>query len=295
MGTRLCTKHVRHVLEKEGYTLIGSYTNSWSLLRYRCSKGHIGEITWNNFQQGHRCGECNGNRKLSFDRVQQAFKDRGYRLLSKKYTNAHTKLRYECPQGHIGSITWGDFYHGGYGCPKCAGNQQLDIIYLKHQFAQYGYKLLSTTYINNQTPLKYQCPKGHIGRIRWSDFQQGYRCAQCKWKGQEKLGQLLEELFPGKVRPEDNLDFLYRQRVDFSIREYKLAFEYDGQQHFEPVSFWGEEIALKNFEVQKRRDKRKEELCQRNQYRLIRVSWREKLSLSNLKKKIDMQSIDTNG
>jgi very-short-patch-repair endonuclease len=47
------------------------------------------------------------------------------------------------------------------------------------------------------------------------------------------LGEILEQIFPGIIGYQDHLDFLGRQRADFSVRKLSLAFEYDGPQHFE--------------------------------------------------------------
>jgi very-short-patch-repair endonuclease len=136
--------------------------------------------------------------------------------------------------------------------------------------------------------LDYRCPKGHCRQITWSDFKQGYRCPICRERKKEKqLGEILENIFPGKIRHLDNLGFLGRQSVDYSVCESRMAFEYDGRQHFEPVMFGSDkEQAELNFILQQERDERKNRLCKENNYCLIRISYREKLSLKNIKRKI---------
>lgn len=50
---------VKHAFEKEGYTLISTeYKNAKSKLKYVCSVGHNGVITWDSWQQGGRCWAC---------------------------------------------------------------------------------------------------------------------------------------------------------------------------------------------------------------------------------------------
>lgn len=56
--------------------------------------------------------------KRSFEEVKSKFDDRGFELLSKVYFNAHRKLRYKCPKGHINSMNWNKFSMGR-GCPDC--------------------------------------------------------------------------------------------------------------------------------------------------------------------------------
>lgn len=93
--------------------------------------------------------------------------------------------------------------------------------------------------------------------------------------GEIKITQLLTEA---------NIDFQAQYRIkefnilspfDFAIfKENKLLglIEYDGQQHFEAVELWGGEKQLK---IQQKRDERKNQWCQENNIRLIRISYTE--------------------
>lgn len=93
--------------------------------------------------------------------------------------------------------------------------------------------------------------------------------------GEIKIAQLLTEA---------NIDFQTQYRIkefnilspfDFAIfKENKLLglIEYDGQQHFEAVELWGGEKQLK---IQQERDERKNQWCQENNIRLIRISYTE--------------------
>ena len=74
-----------------------------------------------------------------------------------------------------------------------------------------------------------------------------------------------------------------RLRFDFLISEHKVLIEFDGEQHFRPITFFGssKETALKVHEEIKRRDKIKNVWATKNGYRLIRIRYdddiREKL------------------
>ena len=68
-------------------------------------------------------------------------------------------------------------------------------------------------------------------------------------------------------------------RFDFYLPDLKLAIEYDGEQHFMPVSrFGGEEQFLR---IQKR-DKFKNEYCKNNNITLIRIPYYEKDNITNI-------------
>lgn len=120
-------------------------------------------------------------RKLTLEFVKEQFEKEGYKLLSRKYINPHSKLVYICPNGHKHGITWSNWSNKKkYRCAYCAGNIRLTINFIKKEFDKENYILLSTIYKNSHQKLKYICPKGHKHSIRWNDWQRGRRCFICK-------------------------------------------------------------------------------------------------------------------
>ena len=111
---------IKEQFKKEEYILLTTeYLNNTQKLYYICPRGHRHYVTWSNWQQGRRC-PCFANRPpITIDIIRDRFKKRDYTLLSTKYINAHSKLKYRCPLGHIGSMSWDNFSHGE-DCPTCA-------------------------------------------------------------------------------------------------------------------------------------------------------------------------------
>jgi hypothetical protein len=72
-------------------------------------------------------------------------------------------------------------------------------------------------------------------------------------------------------------EWLGRQHLDIAIPDMKIAIEYQGLQHDQPVAFFGGEEAFKRT---LERDRRKQNLCRRHGWRLLYV--REGYSLSQL-------------
>lgn len=62
--------------------------------------------------------------------------------------------------------------------------------------------------------------------------------------------------------------WLGRQHLDIYFTEYKIAIEYQGAQHYEPIDFFGGQEA---FEKTVERDERKKQLCEKNNCHLIYV------------------------
>jgi len=105
--------------EKKCELLEKEYNNSRTKMEYRCRCGNISKITYHNFQQGRRCIKCSGKEKLTFEYVQQYFKDKGCELLEKDYKNCSFSMKYKCKCGNISKINFRNFKFGKR-CKKCA-------------------------------------------------------------------------------------------------------------------------------------------------------------------------------
>lgn len=111
-------EEVRDMFMGEGYTLLSDdYISNKQRLHYICNNGHTHYINLNSWLKGIRCAYCHGNPKLTHAFVESKFKENGYVLLS-KYINSGQKLSYQCPEGHIHSITWND-WRDAHRCPSC--------------------------------------------------------------------------------------------------------------------------------------------------------------------------------
>jgi len=179
MSKKLTIEYVRSQFEAEGYELLSEeYKNNKQKLEYRCPQGHEHSIKWAHWQSGHGCPYCYGNNKLTIDFIKKEFSKENYILLSNKYINSYTKLKYECPEGHKHSINW-DGWKQKHRCPYCDGQAKPTIEFVKKSFRQEGYQLLSKKYINSNTKLKYICPKGHEHSINWNNWSSKKRCYYC--------------------------------------------------------------------------------------------------------------------
>lgn len=74
--------------------------------------------------------------------------------------------------------------------------------------------------------------------------------------------------------------FLNRQRYDIYIPSFRLAIEYQGQQHYEEIDFFGPLSEIQE------RDKRKKELSDENNVNILYWKYDEKINQKNLEEKI---------
>jgi hypothetical protein len=142
-----------------------------------------------------------------------------------------------------------------------------------------GGKCLSTVYKGLGENLKWECCDGHTWEANPRNvLHHNSWCPKCRGNvGEELARATLVEAFPGKTfertRREGCLDGL---ELDGYNAELKLAFEYQGIQHFERVPHFHREEG--QFESQLARDALKRERCKQAGIVLLEISYKVKLN-----------------
>lgn len=102
------------------------------------------------------------------------------------------------------------------------------------------------------------------------------------WVLEMEMYSIIKKRYPDAehhARPE----WLKPQHLDVYVESHKLAFEYQGRQHYEEVQYFGGEEAFINTQTL---DKRKEKLCRKNSVNLVYWKYDERLSDRILGKKL---------
>lgn len=90
------------------------------------------------------------------------------------------------------------------------------------------------------------------------------------WISETMLFKTLKKIFPGyKVMHHAKTEWLSRMHLDVFIPDLKIAFEYQGTQHSNPIEYFGGEEA---FEKLKKRDEEKSNLCNKNGVKLYYIN-----------------------
>ena len=110
--------------------------------------------------------------------------------------------------------------------------------------------------------------------------QKGYRIS--KWKNESNLFSIVAREYPDAIY-QFRCKWLGQQSIDVYIPSLKVGIEYQGEQHYRPISFFGGEKA---FEDLIRRDLRKQKLCRDNGVNLIIWKYDEAVSKIVLEKKL---------
>jgi len=107
------------------------------------------------------------------------------------------------------------------------------------------------------------------------------------WVSETLLYNLIVQLYPNHTiirhhRP----DWLGRLELDIYLPEMRLAFEYQGQQHFHAIKAWGGERALLDLQA---RDRVKAEICSQNGIALVAIDYTEPLTEGYLREVISQE------
>ena len=103
-----------------------------------------------------------------------------------------------------------------------------------------------------------------------------------KWKNELSLFQMLKKVYPDAIY-QYHSDWLGLQSLDIYVPSLNIGFEYQGQQHYQVVDFFG---GVEGFEKRKFLDQKKRELCIANGVRLIEWRYDEPISKLMLKDKL---------
>ncbi|MDI3411655.1 hypothetical protein QKW52_21650 [Bacillus sonorensis] len=136
----------------------GEVLNSKIKIKVKCPANHNWSVNYESFKKGVRCPKCryreSSNRnKLDSKIVIERYRNKGYKLLS-EYKNNSSKVKAQCPQGHVWTHNPKDFFRGE-GCFECRGAKKHSIDHVKKVFIDRGFIPLFNNYHNNKEKLPF--------------------------------------------------------------------------------------------------------------------------------------------
>lgn len=273
------------------YILLEPYVNSRTkihVLHIAC--GHDYYLYAQDFIRGNRCSKCHGNMRKDTE----TFKKEVYDLVGDEYTvlgeyvnnYTHILMRHnEC--GHEFLVRPNKFLSKGTRCPVCNGLN----IRTPEEFEELFYTIvdrdeyeLLSKFTNTRAKIKILHKKcGTEFEIKVSNFLfRGSRCPNCYNSRGENLIKLTLDDMGAEYKKEYKIAECKRVNplpFDFAVfNKDKLVglIEYDGEQHFKPVDFFGGEAG---FTYRQKNDGIKTEYCEVNGIPLLRVPYYDKQSV----------------
>lgn len=278
-GTAPRTPEDYHVLATErGFDgwLGPEVPNVRTKTKWRCDQGHEWWATYNRIQQGYGCPVCGGNAPRTPEDYRALAIERGLEgWLGPEVPNIKIRTKWRCSEGHEWWTTYASIRAGG-GCPACAGTapktpEDYQSLASERNFGWLGPKVSNVTF----SKTKWRCGKGHEWWATYNNVQQGSGCPICnESRGETAIADTLDTLSIKygrqaafrKCRNHHPLPFDF----SFTLRNVRFLVEYDGQQHFGPVEFFGGEEAFKVCQIN---DKIKGEFAAKYGFTLIRIPY----------------------
>jgi hypothetical protein len=231
-------------------------------------------------------------KKLTIELCQRLAISRGGKCLSLEYINARTLMEWECNTcNNKWSTSLTAVKNNNTWCRYCrtrasANNIRKDFNIFNKIAKDHGGKCTSNKedYQNNKSMLTFQCAKDHIWRVRAAHIVRGSWCSVCNTvssKPEKQVRSIFEAKFNKEfptIRPNflKNPETEYNLELDGYCEELRLAFEYDGEQHYKEWTLGSD--SLKD---RQNRDKLKNKLCKNKGITLIRIPYWEKDNLEN--------------
>jgi len=209
----------------------------------------------------------------------------GFKKPIKIFCPIHQKIFYQTPQVHL----------RGSGCTECGRKSIGDNRrhntedFIKKSREKHGdrYDYSKVDYKGDNIKVDIICSKHGVFSQRPGHHKEGSGCPICR----ESLGELIVD----KVLKDLNIKYNRFQKFerclsasgrqlsfDFYLPDYNICIEYDGEQHFGPVSVYGGD---EKFKRQQLNDKIKDEYCKKSGIKLLRISYKYK-KFEDIKAKI---------
>ncbi|CAE7271654.1 unnamed protein product [Symbiodinium natans] len=261
-----------HAATRRGKCLATEYVGVMAKVPWQCEKGHtwsaradsvLNMKTW--------CPACAQNAPLGLERLRSHAARLGGECLAKDYENNRIKVRWKCSSGHVWRATPNNVIIKGTWCPEC---QKIGLARLQAHAASLGGRCLSMKYSNREAKVLWECQLGHRWKACAANIlhQQSWcpQCAASTWKTEAEIRSILEAIFAPSMFESSYPAFLGGLQLDGYCSELSLAFEYQGEQHYDPDNYFhfGDPSS---FQSQLERDERKRQLCEGAGVRLVLV------------------------
>lgn len=125
--------------------------------------------------------------------------------------------------------------------------------------------------------------KNNVENIVRQEF--GFKKVGEGWVSETLLYQIIARIFPDlEISRHHRPDWLEGLELDIYIPSLKLGIEYQGQQHYQPISIWGGKGALIALQE---RDERKRKLCKALEITLMEVDFTEPLTNEHIRNRLN--------
>lgn len=258
--------------------VVGGYINSRTPILHRCK---IDGYEWfarpANILHGEGCPRCKGVERYTQEEYIKRVNEINPDIeVVGEYVGAHVKILHRCKTDRYEWLVSPRNILKGCNCPRCVGRER----YTQEEYVKKVGEINSNIevvgeYAGSLTPILHKCK---IDGYEWyttpSNIFQGCGCPKCgkHSKGEKIISNWLDDkhilYIPQKTF--NGCKSKIALRFDFYLPDYNICIEYNGQQHYEPVDYFGGE---EGFEMRIKRDQIKADYCKENNIPLIIIPY----------------------
>lgn len=255
--------------------VVGKYVNAKTNILHRCKiDGYEWEVRPANLLSGKGCPVCSKMKKKTHNEYIAEIEIINPNIeVIETFINVNTKILHRCKiDGYEWYATPNNILRGK-GCARCAGNERYGHDGYIKRVAEINSNIeVLGVYVNAHTSILHRC---RIDGYEWyalpNRILNGCGCPKCnESKGEKAITNWLNKnniLYEPQKRYVDCKD-KKPLPFDFYLPEYNVCIEYQGQQHYEPIEYFG---GKNKFEEQIKKDKIKREYCKKNDIFLFEI------------------------
>lgn len=263
---------------------VGKYDGAFAPISHKCI---ICKYEWDaspvNIINGTGCPKCGHHLKRTKEYYIDELKQINPQIeLIGEFKNMTTHALHRCK---VHDYCWNvvpNSIVSGTGCPICGIEKRTLNRTKKPEDFEKQLNLINTDiiclekYHNAGTKIQVKCLKcNNVWKTLPFNLLKGSGCPNCnKSNGENIISDWLKN---------NNIDFIPQKKFkkckdkrllpfDFYLPTYNMAIEYDGEQHYKPIDWFGGESG---FEYIKKHDQIKTQYCKDNGIKLLRISYQD--------------------
>ena len=257
------------------------YSNNKNLIKIICPIHGEFEQRSESHLKGSNCPKCSideSRKNEEFITNSKIKHENKYDYSLVEYKRCDKKVKIICPIH--GEFEQRPEFHLKRGCPICEGNMKLTTEQIKFIFNRihknkYDYSLVQ--YRGDKIKVKIICSIHGVFEQKPCIHKIGSGCPKCnESKGEKEISKFLDMHKIDYISQKKFSECLDQKELvfDFYLPNVNTCIEYDGEQHFESNVFFGGD---KRLEDQKRKDEIKNDFCEKNNIKLIRIKYDENI------------------
>jgi hypothetical protein len=231
----------------------------------------------NHFNKNSGCPKCKNVNK-NFVKECEIIHNFKYDYTKTNYINNRTNIIITCKiHGDFEQLPFN--HKNGFGCLNCANDlRRLNVKEFLENYGEsiYDYRYVEEDYENMLSKVRIICPEHDVFEQEfYSHFVRKYNCKKYKkYKGEILIENYLKEnnILFDKQKEFDDCKFINKLSFDFYLIIENICIEFNGIQHYKPISIFGGE---EQFKKQLINDEIKRKYCLDNNIKLIIIKYDE--------------------